>query len=81
MRVSSVRQGWGDGGSPEMPFHLQTFQSALQTFHSFGFLLINKQFETPKRKLNPLVLSIGTRTLFPSSLLGSCDQRPASFCS
>lgn len=47
----------------------------------FGFLLINKQFETPRKKLNPLVLSIGTRTLFPSSLLGSCDQRPASFCS
>lgn len=64
-----------------MPFHLQIFQSALLTFHSFGFLLIDKQFETPRRKLNSLVLSTGTRTLFSSSLLGTCDQRPASFCS
>lgn len=53
--------GMGRNGevNPEKTFQLQTFQSALLTFHSFGFLLIDKQFETPRRKLNPLFLALG----------------------
>lgn len=59
----SVR--WG-GEGVQMPFHLQIFQSALLTCSSLGFLLINKQFEMPRRKQNPPILSNGTRTLFYS---------------